>query len=598
MKKDTGEEQKRWHRFSRLKIERGSFKRRARKMESVTLKHAHKFLIRRWTNVRDVGRHAMGWLVLVGLLIGMAFLQMVWFAESYTTLAPAEGGTYAEGVVGKLDTINPLFATTPAETSATKLIFSSLLSYDKDNQLRTDVADSWKISEDGKTYDVTLRQDVYWQDGTLLTAKDVLFTTGLIQNPSVKALQYGNLAGVKTEKVSDFEVKFTLPTVYAPFADSLTFGILPEHLLKDIRPSELRENEFGRRPVGTGPFAFKQIQLIDPDKDRIVVHMEANRKYYTGVVNLNRFQLRTYEDNASLKKALLSSEVNAALGLGSDQVGELTKLGDFTAETGTISNGMFAIFNNDQPIFKDVQVRQALLFATDRQKIIEKISGRGKVLHGPLPSSFVPGEAAAQAVFDIKQAASKLDAAGWKLNGLERQKDGQKLEIVVVASDSGDYKLVLDEIAAQWKTLGIGVKIQLADPDTIATDYLQSRSYDVLVYELGIGADPDVYPYWHSSQANPKGLNFANYRSSLTDDVLSGARGKLDRGLRVAKYKIFYEQWLKDTPAVALYQPLLSYTTTKESTSLEPSVSVVDASTRYRDVRRWAVSQNTVMTTR
>ncbi len=567
-------------------------------MESVTLKHAHKFLIRRWTNVRDVGRHTMGWLVLVGLLIGLAFLQMIWFADSYTTLASANGGTYAEGVVGKLDTINPLFATTPAEISVTKLVFSSLLSYDEDNQLRADVAESWKVSEDGKTYAVKLKKDVYWQDGALLTAEDVIFTVKLIQNLSVKALQYGNLAGVKVEKVSDSEVKFTLPAGYAPFADSLTFGILPEHLLKDIRPSDLRENDFGRRPVGTGPFAFRQIQLIDPDKGRVVVHMEANQKYYGGVVNLNRFQLRTYEDDISLKKALLSSEVNAALGLGSDQIGELTKLGDFTADTGTMANGMFAIFNNDQPIFKDVQVRQALLLATDRDKVIEKIYGRGKVLNGPLPSYFVPGVTATQADFDIKQAASKLDAAGWRLNGLEREKDGQKLELIVVASDSGDYKLILDEISVQWKTLGISVKIQLADSDTIATDYLQSRSYDVLVYELGIGADPDVYPYWHSSQANPKGLNFANYRSGLTDDVLSGARGKLDRSLRIVKYKTFYEQWLKDTPAIALYQPLLSYTTTKDSVSLEHGASVVDASTRYRAVIRWAVSQNTVMTTR
>lgn len=591
-------EQKGWRRFTRLKIEKGAFRRRARKIETATVKHAHRFLTRRWTNIRDVGRHTTGWLVLVGLLIILATVQMAWFASAYTTQAPENGGTYAEGVIGQLDTIDPLFASTPAEVSASKLVFSSLLSYDRDNKLRPDVASSWSVSEDSKVYTVSLRDDVYWHDGKKLTADDVIFTVQLIQNPAVKAVQYGTLAGVKVEKVSDAQVKFILPSVYSPFAHALTFGILPQHLLKDVKPADLRENEFGRKPIGSGQFVFRQLQIINPDHHRLVVHMEANDRYYRGDVRLNRFQLHTHEDRDTLKKALMTNEINAALGLGSDQVDAVTGQGDFVAAMSTLSDGMFAIFNNDRPVLRDSQVRQALVLGTDRQALIAAVHERGIQLNGPLPQSFLSGEAAGEAAFDKKAAESKLEAAGWKLVDGKRQKDGATLEISLVAPDGGDYTLLLGELSKQWGALGISVKVQLADTQTIASDYLQPRAYDVLLYELTIGADPDVYAYWHSSQANAKSLNFANYRSGLADDALSSARSRLDPALRAAKYKTFYEQWVKDAPAVALYQPLLSYVTTENSTSIEKGEPLADAVTRYRDVQSWAISKTTVLTSR
>lgn len=591
-------QQKGWRRFRRLKIERGAFKRRARKIETATIKHAHRFLTRRWTNMRDVSRHMAGWLFLVGLLIVLSTMQAAWFTTAYTQQAPDKGGTYAEGVVGDFETMNPLFASTPAEVSASKLVFSGLLNYDRDNQLQPDSAASWRVSEDGKVYTVTLRDDVYWHDGVKMTADDVVFTVRLIQNAAVKAVQYGTLAGVEVKKTAVNEVQFILPAVYSPFAQALTFGIIPQHILKVVKPGDLRENEFGRNPIGTGPFVFRQLQIIDPDRHRLVVHMEANDRYYGGNVRLNRFQLHTYETRDTLKKALVTNEINAALGLGADQIGDVVRRGDFVASPNALLDGMFALFNNDKPLLQDIQIRQALTLATNQQAIIAAVDGRGNPLSGPLPQSLVTGETAVQAPYNLEEAAAKLEAAGWKLTGSERKKDGVTLELSVVAPDSGDYKPILNQLAKQWEAIGVRVKVQLADTETIASDYLQPRAYDVLLYELTIGADADVYAYWHSSQANAKGLNFANYRSGLINDALSSARARLDTNLRVAKYKTFYEQWLKDVPAIALYQPLLSYVTTSNSTSIDKNESLADAAARYRSVEQWAVSQATVYTTR
>ena len=133
---DDQRDAKQWRSFGRLKFDRKKVRTRARKIETATLKHAHKFLTRRWTNVRDVGRSTIAWLLLVGCMIVLTLLQGYWRQSLHSVSAPQRGGTYAEGVVGRVETMNPRFASTAAENSAVRLIFSSLLTYDTDNQLK------------------------------------------------------------------------------------------------------------------------------------------------------------------------------------------------------------------------------------------------------------------------------------------------------------------------------------------------------------------------------------------------------------------------------------------------------------------------------
>lgn len=587
-----------WRRFRRLKVDKGKLKRRARRIEVATLKHANRFISKRWTNVRDVARNAGGWLLAVGLLIGLSFFQMFWFQNAYTTDAPEAGGTYAEGMIGSLDTINPLFASTPAEVSASRLIFSGLLDYDKDNALRPSVAETWSISEDGRAYSVKLRDDVYWHDGTKLTADDVVFTVKLMQNPEVRAQQYNSWTGITLKKNTERDIVFQLPSVYAPFAHSLTFGILPEHILKDVKPSSMRENEFGRQPTGSGPFAFRRIQTIDVTRNRSVVHMEAFARYYRGAPLLNRFQIHTYETYDALARAFRTDEVNAAMGLRLAQIPDMTQpsIGGVMPKV-RLHDGVYALFNADTPLLSDKALRQALVAGTDRGAILEMFPQRVVALEGPLVPEQVGAIDARQPAFNFKKAETQLEGLGWAKQGEVRKKDANELTLNIVAPDSGDYRQVVDELVKQWRRLGIRAAVTYVATQEIASGYLQPRNYDVLVYELALGADPDIYAYWHSSQAKSTGLNFANYRSGLADDQLSSARGRLDPALRTAKYQAFTQQWLQDAPAIALYQPLLSYVKNSDSTSMEDGTSEAEPAGRYHNVERWAVSKIRVMST-
>ena len=122
---------------------------------------------------------------------------------------------------------------------------------------------------------------------------------------------------------------------------------------------------------------------------------------------------------------------------------------------------------------------------------------------------------------------------------------------------------------------------------------LQGRNFDILLYELAIGADPDVYAYWYSSSH----YNFSGYSNTLADTSLVSARSRLEPELRNAKYKQFVSQWYSDAPAIALYQPAIEYVSLREASSVKPGLSLVSNADRYADVIYWTVANDTVYKT-
>ena len=578
-----------WRHFDRLKVDRKKLNKRAKKAEKATLKHAHTFIVRRWGSIYDVRRHMLGWLFLIGLLIVLTGVQMVWFQNSYMEEASVPGGTYAEGVVGPLGTLNPLFATSNPERSATQMIFSGLFSYDRHNRVRGDLAKSWRLEDSGKKYVITLKDDIHWQDGKKLTSEDVVFTVNLMKNPKVNSPLYNSWKDIDALAVGEKTVVFTLPAVYSPFLNALNFGVVPKHLLKDVAPQDVRESSFSLHPIGSGPFAFRSLQNLNAQQGRSVLYLEAFDDYFKGKPKIENLQLHVYGKNSELENALETSEINTVNELSAAAAKRLEDR--FTIADVSINHGVYAIFRTDSTILKDQKIRSAIRYGTNTEKIREAIGGNVAALQGPLLENQVEGiSSLKQPDFDSDQANKILDQAGWKKgsDGI-RKKGSQQLVINLVSLKDSDYETVAKELSKQWKKLGIKVDMRLVAPEDIQQNILRPRAYDVLLYELAIGADPDVYAYWHSSQATQSGLNFANYKSGIADDALLSARARFEESLRKIKYTSFVRQWLKDTPAVALYQSTIRYGSNREVRSLAPDASIVSPIDRYRLVEYWTV---------
>lgn len=597
------DEKRGWKQFQKISLDSKDISRHVKKAEGATIRHAHKFILTRLDSIRAARRHIIVWLLLVGVVISAVGMQFVWFQQSYLTTAAAGGGTYAEATLGPIDTLNPLYASSSAEVGASRLLFSSLYNYDKTGHLSGDLAQNISVNTEGTVYTVKIRSDARWHDGTQLTAKDVAFTINLIKNPQARSPLRVNWKDISVSAPDDTTVQFMLPATYAAFPNALTFAVLPQHILGSVGPGAVRENTYSRAPIGSGPFSFKLLQTASSSSggQHKAVHMVANERYYSGLPMLNRFEIHAYDTQESILTALQAGEVNAAADLAGELAEQVDKV-NYRVTTEPVDAGVYALLNNNTPILKDKKVRKALQLATDTKAIRDSLSVQTPTLDLPFINGQLTGSDVPQApATNRQQAETLLDEAGWRLSGNVRKKDGQDLAIAITTTKNIQYEKTLEEIAGQWRELGVSVSTKVVDPSDPTINFvqniLQARNYDVLLYELFIGADPDVYAYWSSSQIGMSGYNFANYANGEADAALAGARSRIEPALRNAKYITFARQWIDDAPAIGLYQSVVEYVANRNIQSVDPTAKLVSATDRYANVLYWSVNQQRVYKT-
>jgi ABC-type transport system substrate-binding protein len=336
---------------------------------------------------------------------------------------------------------------------------------------------------------------------------------------------------------------------------------------------------------------------IGKDKQKIV-QLLAWDKYYKGTPKLAHFELHAYNEQISLSRALTSGDVNAAAGLlYSDEIPR-----QMVNENIPLSSGVYALLNMKSPLLADATLRQALQRGTDTSELRKKIGVVDFALDLPyIPQQIQTVAAPQKTTANVAEAAAMLDNAGWKLNGAYRSKGDVKLKLRVAAVKDTRYTAVIDELTRQWKKLGVEVEPLVFDPQATQQSFaqvvLQPRAYDVLVNELLIGGDGDVFAYWHSTQAQAAGYNFSNYQNGLVDDTLSSARTTSDPTVRSRKYAVFGEQWLKDVPAIGLFQSALRYAHTKTAVGVDTKTTMPTAVDRYTDVLYWTAEMGQVYKT-
>lgn len=596
---DPKKESKRLRRLPKMSFNSKDLSKRMKRVETLGTRHARRFILKRWGSFKEVRRHISVWVLLIGVLVGAAAVQFWWYQNSYTTTSNTKDSTYAEAVLGPVETLNPIFASTSAEESASKLLFARLLTYDSTGKISFDLANSMKVSDDGTEYTLKVRPDARWTDGVYVRARDVVYTVNLVKNPATRATITG-WNGVLVSEIDDVTVKFKLPVAYAAFPHALQdLPILPEHLLRDVGPAQMREDRFSSKPVGSGPFSLRLLQTVDASKARKIVHMARNTTYHRGEPRISRVQLHTYSDTEAIKRALATSEVNAANDLPITAALEASSK-RYTFSMAPVNSGVYALFNTTSPVLKDGDVRRALQMGTDTRAVRSDIADGMKPLDLPFIAEQVNGELPAVPNFNKNGAVKILEDAGWKLNGSVREKDGTPLELSVVTVKNPDFEKALKVLSAQWQDLGIAVNTEAVDPtdvsQNVSQNILQPRRYDVLIYQLSIGADPDVYAYWHSAGAE-EGYNFSRYNSTIADDALVSARSSTNPALRNAKYITFAKQWVKDAPAIGLYQAMMPYVHSRHVHADAISTVLNTPLDRYNSVRYWSIGERRVFTT-
>ncbi|MBX4181559.1 hypothetical protein KW807_01705, partial [Candidatus Parcubacteria bacterium] len=179
----------------------------------MTYKDLRALLLRRWNlpKERPIKRtlHSFSFgekatfYSLVTIFILSGILLMFQVSEAFLAEVPVKGGSLVEGVVGNPRFINPVLALSEADKNLSALIYSGLIRLTPEGEITNDLASDIKISEDNLTYTATIKDNATFQDGTPVTADDVIFTIGKINDPAIKSPKRGNWDGVTLEKVDD-----------------------------------------------------------------------------------------------------------------------------------------------------------------------------------------------------------------------------------------------------------------------------------------------------------------------------------------------------------------------------------------------------------
>ena len=551
-----------------------------------------KDFFRRLERLFFVKRFIAAWLLLVLLLAGCLIGQMYGLTRYYQTLQPAPGGTYSEGIIGSFTNANPLYASSSVDSTISRLVFAGLLKYDAHDKLVGDLADTWSVDTAGTTYTVHLRPHLTWHDGQPLTADDVLFTFRTIQNPDAQSPLNGGWAGIKLAAPNANTVTFTLPNVLSSFPESLTTGIVPKHILGGTPMSQLRSSTFNTtHPIGAGPFSWEALQVSGTNdlSRQEQIELLPFEKYAGGAPKLGSFVVHTFHEQSQLISAFKAQEITAMVGLDSVSP-EIAKLPNTQVHSFLLTAAVMSFFKMSHPILSDVQVRQALVKGANVSAIIQGLgyptmAVTEPILHGQIGYN----RAYQQSGYDVAAAKAQLDQAGWRAdNGGVRTKDGQKLSFKLYAQSNSEYATVAAALQKQWAAIGVDAQVVLqADADFQTT--LTQHNYDALVHGISIGADPDVFVYWDSSQADPRAshrYNFSEYKSSATDAALEAGRTRLDPVLRAAKYQPFLQAWQTDAPALGLYQPRFLYVTRGPVAGLQEQ-SINTEIDRLNNVQNW-----------
>ncbi len=558
-----------------------------------------KHFIKRLGRLTQVRRFIASWVLLIVLCIGGLVVQLRGLTKSYQALSPVPGGTYTEGILGSYTNANPLYATGAVDSSVSRLIFAGLLKYNDANQLVPDLAESYTVDPQGTHYTVKLRPHLTWQDGKPLTAADVVFTYNVIQNPDAESPLSTSWKGIKISSDDPLTVSFILPSALSAFPHSLTNGIVPQHLLGGISMTELRSLSFNTvRPVGAGPFQLQTVEVSGqtPADREQRIGLVPFKDYHEGKPNLGRFVVRSFKDERGMVSAFKQQQINAMAGLENlpDELrGDLT-LREYSFP---LTSAVYVFFKNNASPFNDPSIRKALVLAANPRQVIEglgypAIAAKGPLLKGQL--GYAPD--VTQTTADPGTAIKLLDAAGWVpgSDGI-RVKDGKPLSFRLYSENTSQYTYVTQVLQKQWRTIGIDAQVFLQQ-DSDLQPIISSHGYDALLYGISIGADPDVFAFWHSSQADLRSathFNLSEYSSKQADQALEAGRSRSDPVIRNAKYRPLLEIWKADNPALALYQPRFLYITSSPVFNLKEH-TINSGPERYNAVAQWMIRQEKV----
>ncbi|HDY73300.1 MAG TPA: hypothetical protein ENH86_01890 [Candidatus Jorgensenbacteria bacterium] len=516
-------------------------------------------------------------LVLALVLFAVASVtKAVVVVQERSIFVPVSGGMYREGVVGQPQVINPVLSGNQTDQELSALLYGRL----------GVLADRIEISEDERTYTITLKQDLVWDDGELLTSDDVVFTVKTIQDPEVRSSLYKNWQGVIVERISALQIKFTLPSPFVFFNDTVAnLSIIPKHVFSTIPASNIRLSSYNLEPIGSGPYSFRS---FSKRRDGFITEyrLVANEDYVGDTPYIEEFYFRFYEDDEALMGAFRTRDIDGfgILSLPNEGIRELPNAQIIQIPM----TRYYAVFFNPKAtsMLKNETFREALSLAIDKDALVNDVlRNEGNPIDGPFYADIGP----VYEGFDPERAADLITEA-------KEDSDTKTLVIKLMMPDVPFIKDVAEFIKNEWKEAGVDevTTISLNNEDFFSV-VLRERNYEAVLFGNVLEHNLDLFPFWHSSERFYPGLNLSFYADDAVDIALEDIRQNGNVTDRREEFIRAAMRIQKNTPAAFLFSLPYTYVHGSRLYGVSFDSFITVPSERFRNVTSWYVTRARVL---
>jgi peptide/nickel transport system substrate-binding protein len=482
-----------------------------------------------------------------------------------------QGGTLTYGVSFDVDgTLDPQVTNYDSTIRVMLNVCEPLIWMPTATEFAPGLAESWEVSDDGLTYTFKLKEGVTFHDGTPFNAEAVQFTFDRVVE-SRKLTEAGEEVDPETvivpgqgfnqidaydhaEIVDDYTINLVLSRPFGPFLSGLN-GYLG--IVSPTAVQEMGLAEFGRKPVGTGPFMVQE--WVEQDHVTLVKNPDYNWGSsffeHSGAAYLDEMIYKFIPDDAVRTGTLLSGESQYIDGVDPLQLADLQENPDIVIiQQGQPGTGYILLFNlaRTESPQSDVMVRRALSYALDKEAMNQAVwGGTFSPAASPLMKPTLGYDPKTEEVYtyDPATANSMLDEAGWALNGEIREKDGQPLTLYWPTQDRPNDRAMATFVQGAFREVGVDVVVEPMEQGAYS-ERQEAGDYDLSFLWFSY-ADPDVLRTLFFSE-NIGNFNYANYSNPEVDQLLLDAAAATDTEVRQELYSQIQLQMLEDAVTIPL----------------------------------------------
>ena len=478
------------------------------------------------------------------------------WGEQHAAAQSSDTFTYA--VSTDPETLDPQVTSNTAASTVFVEIYASLAYQELDLSWQPLLAKGWTVSPDNLTITFTLRDGLTFQDGTKFDSSSVKYTFERLQQIGTKSPIYEAAKSITSITAPDpLTVAFTFQEPSATFfhdIGSAYAGILSQPAV------EKAGDGYGRAPIGMNAYELKQWQTGSMVTLATFPAFAAAPGYYKnqGVPKIAQIAFKVIPDAFSQTASLQSGEIDSA-GISATDLPRFANDSNFQIFSSQVTGIEYLGLTSSRPLMSDVQVRQAIAYAIDRDEIVNTLysGGLAQAVYTALPPSiqgYNQQLADSAPHFNLDQANALLTKAGWQ-PGSDKilVKDGQAMKPVLYTTTDTTVGQLATLIQAQLKKVGIDVQIKQLELASLL-DFTPKGEHDMLV--LGYNWDEPDALYLFLSSTRLKSSNRAHYSNPAFDQLVEQGRHTLDPDQRMQIYYQAQQLLIQDMPWVPLFMPI------------------------------------------